>query len=106
MSATGPLKWLILLALLFAPLAMIGASPAAAHAGSMAAGHCPETGEPVEAPPSAPADCMIACAGCLPTQSGAPCARLQPRAATRSAPIVFRLRGLHPEAATPPPRFS
>lgn len=106
MSATGLLKWLTLLALLFAPLAMIGGSPAAAHARPAVAGHCAEAEKPVEAPPSAPADCMIACAGCLPTQggtlSGLP--RLEP--AAQPAPIAFRIRGLHPEAATPPPRTS
>lgn len=106
MSATGLLRWLILLALLLAPLAMIGGSPAVAHARPAAAGHCAETGKPAEAPPSAPADCMIACAGFLPAQGGgvAGLPRLEP--AARPAPAAFRISGLHPEAAIPPPRTS
>lgn len=106
MSATGLTRWLILVALLFAPLAMIGGSPAAAHARPAAAGHCAEDGAPAEAPPAAPADCMIACAGCLPTQGGALAALPRLEAAARPAPLAYCLRGLHPEAATPPPRFS
>jgi hypothetical protein len=106
MSASGLNMWLILLSLLLAPLAMIGASPAAAHAIPVAAGHCADDKGPVEAPPSAPVDCMIACAGCLPMQAGAVAARPRLDSAARPAPIPFRLRGLHPEAATPPPRTS
>ncbi|HEX8626192.1 MAG TPA: hypothetical protein VF782_14095 [Allosphingosinicella sp.] len=106
MSATDLLRWLTLLALLLAPLAMIGGSPAAAHARPAAAGHCAETEKPAEAPPSAPADCMIACAGCLPTQSGTLAVLPGLEAAARPAAIAFRIRGLHPEAATPPPRTS
>jgi hypothetical protein len=106
MSATGLFRWLTLLALLFAPLTMIGGGPAMAHDQTVAAGHCADSDKPAEAPTSAPVDCMIACAGCLPTQSGAPSARLPLEAAARSAPLAFGLRGLHPEAATPPPRSS
>lgn len=106
MSAIGLTRWLILLALLFAPLAMIGGSPAAAHVRSAAAGHCTEGEKPADSPPAAPADCMIACAGCLPTQSEAPAALPRLEAERRPAAAAFRLCGLHPEAATPPPRFS
>jgi hypothetical protein len=104
MSATGLPMWLILLSLLLAPLAMIDASPATAHSIPVAAGHCADGKQPVEAPPSAPVDCMIACAGCLPAQADALAARPRIDAAARSASIPFLLRGLHPEAATPPPR--
>lgn len=99
-------RWLILLALLVAPLGMIGGAAAAAHVQTMAAGHCAETDKSAQAPPAAPADCMIACAGCLPAQTGTLSARPGMRAAVRPAPAPYQLRGLHPEAATPPPRFS
>jgi hypothetical protein len=106
MSASGLVKWLILMALLFAPLAMIGDSPAAAHVRPAASGHCAEGEKPAEAPPAAPADCMIACAVCLPTQGGVLAVLPRLESATRPAAVAFCLHGLHPEAATPPPRFS
>jgi hypothetical protein len=106
MSTTALLRWLIFLAMLLAPLAMIGGLPATAHAQPVAAGHCAETGKPIEAPLSAPADCMIACAGCLPTLGGTLAAPPRPEAVARPAPAAFLLHGLQPEAATPPPRFS
>jgi hypothetical protein len=106
MSATGLFKWLTFLALLLAPFAMIGGSPASAHAQTVEAGHCAETEKPAEAPPSTPVDCMVACAGCLPTPGAMPAALPSLQAAARSAPIAFCLRGLHPEAAIPPPRLS
>lgn len=105
MSATALLRWLTLLALLIAPFAMIDGS-ATAHAGPVAAGHCAETERPAEAPPSAPADCMIACAGCLPTQGGRLAGLPSTEPSIRPTPAAFRIRGLHPEAATPPPRTS
>ncbi|HEY0129814.1 MAG TPA: hypothetical protein VGB57_00300 [Allosphingosinicella sp.] len=106
MSATRLLRWLTLFALLVAPLAMIGGSPATAHVAAVLGGHCAETEKPVEAPPSAPVDCMIACAGCLPTQAGTLAVRPRLEPAARPGPIDFRLSGLNPEAATPPPRIS
>jgi hypothetical protein len=106
MSATRLLRWLTLLALLVAPLAMIGGSPATAHVQAESAGHCAETEKPDRAPPSGPVDCMIACAGCLPTQAGTLAALPRLESAARPAPAAFRLRGLNPEAAIPPPRSS
>lgn len=106
MSATGLFRWLTLLALLVAPLAMIGGGAATAHVQTVAAGHCAEAEKPAEAPTPAPADCMIACAGCLPAQAGALSAGPRLEAAARPAPLAYRLPGLHPEAATPPPRSS
>jgi hypothetical protein len=106
MSAPGLLKWLTFLALLLAPLAMIGGSPARAHSPAVAGGHCAEAETPAEAPPPAPVDCMIACAGCLPTPGAMLAALPSLQAAARPAPIAFCLRGLHPEAAIPPPRLS
>lgn len=104
MSATGLARWLTLLALLLVPFAMTGES--AAHARPAVEGHCAGTEKPDEAPLSAPADCMIACAGCLPTQGASLAARIRLQPAAEPAPIAFRIRGLHPEAATPPPRSS
>jgi hypothetical protein len=49
---------------------------------------------------------MVACAGCLPAQGGMLGARRLPEAAADRGPFTFRLHGLHPEAATPPPRSS
>jgi hypothetical protein len=106
MSAPRLLRWLILLALLLAPLAMIGGAPAMAHARPAAAVHCAETEKPAKTPPSAPVDCMIACVGCLPAQGGTLAAQPRPGRATEPEPLAFRLQGLHPEAATPPPRSS
>lgn len=106
MSATGLFRWLTLLALLFAPLAMIGGGPAMAHDQVVAAGQCADSDKPAEAPASAPVDCMIACAGCLSNPGGRVEARLPLEAAEEPAPVAFGLHGLHPEAATPPPRSS
>lgn len=106
MSASALLRLLTLIALFLAPLAMIGAAPATAHGRSAAAAHCAETGKPAEAPPSAPIDCMIACAGCLPAQGGLLGARPPLAPTAQAVPLHFQLHGLHPEAATPPPRRS
>ncbi|HYG48520.1 MAG TPA: hypothetical protein VD846_11340 [Allosphingosinicella sp.] len=106
MSATRLLRFLTLLALLLAPLGMIGGGPAMAHARPDATSPCAERNKPAEAPPSAPLDCMVACAGCLPEQGGALAARALPAAAAAPVLLAFRLHGLHPEAATPPPRVS
>lgn len=104
MSAHRLLGWLALFALLLAPFAMIGGAPAMAHDRPPAAGHCAETGMPAKAP--APVDCMVACAGCLPSQDLAAAPASPPVAAAEPARPAFRLRGISPEAATPPPRFS
>ena len=106
MPAPRLLTLLTLLALLLAPLAMLGGAPAMAHAGPEAASHCTETKAPAEAPPAAPVDCMIACAGCLPALPDMLSAGPLPLAAAEIGPLRFPLHGLHPEAATPPPRFS
>lgn len=106
MSASRLLRWLTLIALLLAPLGMIGGAPAMAHSRPAQAGHCAEKEKPAEAPLSAPVDCMIACAGSLPAQAVALAAQPRPGRAVEPEPLAFRLDGLHPEAATPPPRFS
>lgn len=106
MTAHRLLGWLTLLALLAAPLAMIGGAPAMAHVRPAAVGHCDDREMPAEAPPEAPVDCMIACAGCLPALGGTLAAQPRLAAAAEAAPLAFLLHGLHPEAAIPPPRSS
>lgn len=100
------LSWLAFLALLFAPLGMIGGTTGMAHASPAVAGLCDDSEKPAHAPPESPVDCMVACAGCLPALGGALAARPRPEKAAEPAPLDFRIRGLSPEAATPPPRFS
>ena len=106
MPAPRLIRWLTLLALFLAPLAMIGGGPAMAHEPMAVSGHCSEEDGPRHAPLSgAPADCMIACAGVL-MQGDAYVAKPRPARVDESSPAAFRLDGLHPEAATPPPRPS
>jgi hypothetical protein len=102
MSATRLLQCLTCLALLLAPLSMIGAAPAMARS-VPAAGHCADMERPSKTPPSAPIDCMIACAG-LPAQGCTIAVRPAVPAIAEPQPLASRLHGLHPEAATPPPR--
>jgi hypothetical protein len=103
MSAPRLLRWLTLLALLLAPLGMIGAGPAMAHGRTAAAGHCSESGSPAKAPSSAPVDCMIACAG-LPAQASSPLVKPPLAAAPEPLPAPWRVDGLHPKTTIPPPR--
>jgi hypothetical protein len=103
MSAIRLLRWLTCVALFLAPLGMIGTAPAMAHDGVPAARHCADMDHPSKVPPSSPIDCMIACAG-LPTQGGALVVRLVPPVSPEPRALASRLHGLHPEAATPPPR--
>ena len=105
MPATLFVRWLTLIALLLAPLAMIGGVPAMAHDRMAVAGPHGDMGSPAEAPPAAPVDCMLACAG-LPAQGAA--VTLHRAVPTMREPLALsaHLSGLQPEAATPPPRIS
>lgn len=104
------LRLFALLALLLSPLTMIVHAPAmaavpdavAAHTQAAMAGHCAP--QPEKAPARSP-DCALACAA-LPALGAM---------LVHPAPVPVRLdppapsaehRGLHPEAATPPPRAS
>src|SRR4051812_49213326 len=94
-----------LIAMLLMPLGM-GAAPAAAaghHSLSMAMGHRPppETSHDMK---GGIAECTMACAAALPaadfvghSQMTVVCEPLHPG-------VAQRLRGLHPETATPPPK--
>ena len=102
-------KLLTLLALVLMPFGMSPAAaeaiPAAAqhHAAPMAA-HCPtpDAGDSGKASKQA-ADCTVACAAIVaPAPTAAPPPVLTPPPPAR--PLAGTRRGLHPEAATPPPK--
>jgi hypothetical protein len=101
------LRLLILLAVLFTPLAMqpAAAAPVAHHAASMPMQHCPEQA-PDHRAKGAFGECTTACSAALPAMD----APRAPPALFVSAPIEAvppqRLHGLHPETATPPPKLS
>ena len=112
---------LTMLALLFAPLSMIGghaamAMPAVAASashheqGGDQSAHCAEKGgETEDDDGSSPGDCLTDCAvacsaiptlGCVMADQPISPAMAQPRT------LVGRVRGLHPESADPPPRIA
>ena len=101
-------KLILLIAVLAMPLGMTPATASTAHqtmAMGMPMGHCPEQ-TPANHLKTGFAECTMGCAAALP-------ATLASMADTPLAPIelprfsaIHRLDGLHPETATPPPRFS
>jgi hypothetical protein len=103
------LSIMALLALLVAPIGMIGGAAMAMphHQPQAAAGHC--AGAPVPdhrgGEDRAAIDCMIACAGVPAIPPSAPAA-VAPIAASPDQAPLRSLHGLQPEAATPPPRIS
>jgi hypothetical protein len=112
MSAARLFRFLTILALVLMPVGMMPgghAMAAAPAAASLASAHCAEMDDskPAHHQPAQPhhaGDCAIACSA-LPSAAGSLAApRLVP-------PLLHPLpsaagRGLAPEAATPPPRFS
>ena len=114
MPAAGLLRILVLVAVLLAPLAMIvpaaqalphHMAPAAHSAPYEAMAH-PGHGEDGTKPEPAARDCAMSCAAipAFPASGAEPL--VPPRAAAEPAFAMSALSGLHPEAATPPPRFS
>jgi hypothetical protein len=114
MSAASLWRFLAALALVLMPLGMISTTHAAGMGHSAAAAsssHCdemsgkPDSHHPPGQQPDRMADCAIACsalpslAAIVPPPELAPALR-QPLALSAS------VHGLHPEAATPPPRAS
>jgi hypothetical protein len=109
-----------MLALLFAPLSMIGghaamampAAPAAAshHEQSADASvHCAEAGESArdETRGSEEGDCLTDCAvtcSAIPALGSAMTQPPMPPALARPLALAGLVRGLHPESADPPPR--
>ncbi|HEX8125735.1 MAG TPA: hypothetical protein VF548_09160 [Allosphingosinicella sp.] len=105
MPVSRLIRWLTLIALFMAPLAMIEAGPAMAHGHAVAGGRCSKSDEKDHPSPAAPADCMIACAGVL-LHGDSDLDRPRPARSAEPATLAYRLDGLSPEAATPPPRCS
>ncbi len=106
------LRFLMVVALIFAPLAMIGghaamAAPATVaagdhHASKAGSGHCSDVGQEE---PQASIDCMVACAGMLPSTPAVATAPLALKSPDRPA-IGVDQNGLSPAAEPRPPRLS
>ena len=99
-------RLLVLLAVLLMPLSMAPASASMAHDQIMAGmpmGHCPDQA-PSHDGKSAFGECTMACAAALPAiDRQADQTDLIIREPVQPV-AVQRLRGLHPETATPPPK--
>lgn len=103
---------MLLLALLLAPIGMMGrhAAMAADDAAPTAAGHCAgmdmaggeESPDPV---PAKSVDCVIACA-CLPPSSSHLAEPMALTAAVQLAPAPSSAEGVDLQADPPPPRLS
>jgi len=116
MSPTRLMRFLTVLAVLFAPLGMLGGHAAMAlqatpqatmdHAGRMEpAGHCADREKQSQDRPMSSIDCMIACAA-LPTPESETPDHPLPAAIDRPVSLATGLHGLHPESDPPPPRIS
>jgi hypothetical protein len=109
------LRLLMVVALIFAPLAMIGghaamAAPATSaagehHASELGGGHCSDMGEEESGDPRASIDCMVACAGMLPSTPAFATAPLLLKSPNRPI-ITVAQHGLNPAAEPRPPRLS
>ena len=121
MVARRLVQILTMLALLFAPLSMVGghaamampsAEMSAAHHEQAAkqSAHCAETsGENQDDMGGPPGDCLTDCAvACSAIPALNSVMADQPMAPTMAQPLplVGRVRGLHPESADPPPRIA
>lgn len=97
------------LAVLLAPLTMIGGGAAMAMSHGMAAeagmDHCAGMDEPSKDQPRGDIECMMACAAIAPLASRFE-ARLMAPAPLPRVLAATEARGLDPEAETPPPRSS
>ena len=100
-------RLLLIVAVLLMPAGMAPAATSASHheARGMPMGHCPDPSND-HSTKQGIAECTMACAAALPAAVTAVreppliiCEPLLPRSAQR-------LRGLHPETATPPPKTS
>ena len=100
-------KLLILVAVLLMPLGM-GTTPAVAHempSATIPMQHCPDQPASDHGEPGIP-QCMMVCSAALPAVD-APAAEPHIIVCLPEQPArADMLRGLHPEAATPPPRRS
>lgn len=113
MAATALLRFSIILALLFAPLGMLGNHAAMAmpggidsmadHMAGAAPGHCADVDGDRQGPASPRIDCMIACSS-LPAAEFQVEAHPMIAALIEPAPFTSSLHGVHPESDPPPPR--
>ena len=101
-------KLLLLAAMLLMPLGM-GAAPAAATAGATHAAmpmqHCPEQ-VPAQKQQTGFAQCTMVCSAAVAAVDAGVRQPLRIVCAPELNRVAQRLRGIHPEAATPPPRHS
>ena len=91
------------LAVLFAPLAMIGAGGAMAH--EAVAAHCADMDTSSDEAPGRDNACMMACAAIPSFSAGVEQVTVAP-APLPHPPLAESVSGLAPEAVTPPPRIS
>lgn len=116
MSATRLLRFLTILAVLFAPISMMSghaamAMPAAAAhkmdqmAAMDAADHCAGMDKQPGDQPGSSIDCMIACSVLLAAGSEVAIHPMAPLL-IQPIPLARGLQGLHPESDPPPPRFA
>jgi hypothetical protein len=105
---TRLIRLAIMLAVLLAPLAMIGGAPAraAAHhaAAPQTADHCAGMQKNSKEQPAQSRDCMVACAAIIAMSSEIDAHLPAPAVAQAIAPATSG-HGLEPEAETPPPRL-
>ena len=114
MAVLRLIRILTLATLLLAPFGMLGNHAAAAlptaaasghHMEGMAAGHCPDTGQPAKDRSSSSIDCMMACSA-LAGIEGELAEHPLPAAAPPEVIAPKAIHGLNPEADPPPPRFA
>ncbi len=121
MVARRLVRILTMLALLLAPLSMIGghaamAMPVAASAASHheqasdQSAHCADMGGETQdddgtSPDDCLTDCAVACSA-IPVLGSAMTDLAMAPAMAQPLPLVGRVRGLHPESADPPPRIA
>lgn len=120
MTAARLIRLLTILALLLAPLGMIGEHAAMAmtapeasahHAGDAAqAGHCAGmTGQSEDEKKAPDRDCLIDCAiacSAIPAVGNMMGDQPMPAALAQPRPLAGRMSGLHPESDPPPPRIA
>ena len=110
MLAARLARRVVLLALILAPLGMIGthamAMPAPAVSNHDAAGvdHCPGTDQPTTPKPVSCVDCMMVCSA-LPPVDGEVAAH-PIASALPHIRLIQRVHSLHPESDPPPPRIA
>jgi hypothetical protein len=111
MSAPRFLRILTMFAVVLMPFGMLGGASAAMamshHGGAaMTMDHCAgmDKQQKKEAPGHTP-DCMVTCAA-IPSTGGDFEHQAMTPAAIEPLALAPPVHGLHPEAATPPPRFS